>query len=948
MSQKLNTWKAANEVFKSLAHLSVEEAQNHLQSMDIKDIAVKEIVAQLLQSSLHTDEFVTHKLINFPNTNKDTDGQVTEGQQLDQYELIKEIGCGGMARVFLARRIRTDNQKPVAIKVFNTHNSTELLKHFIAEQQILANLSHPNIVSMHHGGTSDAGDSFLVMELIENASDIDHYVKQHAMGKYTIIEMIVKAASAIAYAHGQLVIHRDIKPSNILIDQQGEVKVVDFGIAKLIDQVPANNPLQTIMALTPTYASPEQINQQSISVQTDIYSLALVTIKLITGKTPLATNRTINACSQDEHHLEQILKQSMFDKDLKNVLKKATRTDPIQRYKSMQQFADDLVAWQKQEPVSATPDTLVYQVKKFAHRRTALFATLVTLFITLSIGMLLLSWQYNKIKVEALKAQQVKNFMLDSFESTDPDITQGESISANQLLETAALKLNSDLAMDQQIKFELLQTIGIAYSKLGDLAVSLKHINQSLDIRPNNSKSLSHKVLLLFELSRFDELTRLVDSIEIANLPQADQDRIYRTKAKLLSRKAEFPAAIELMESLRQNHQGTELDHVLNQQLLAELYFYQSNPQRSIEIIELLLAQPQINHNHMAVMDINRDLAEYYIELGDYEHALATLEKLVKSQQRVLGSQHPILAKTLKLLGSSYMHVGDFEKAKNRLQQSFKMNQKIYGENSLQSGYDLNTLAIISHQEGQLQKAIDQMYQVVEIFELNEALDFTDTLEIKANLASLLNINQQSAIAKDILNEVLAIQTTKLGTSHDSTLYTQKLLAYTLSKLGEHDQAISMINNAAALAADNFETQHPIVVSMLYNQAKIYQGNNQSQLALDKFQEIMVKQLVSPNQALYAKILRGMAFAHTQLDQIKPAIDLYQQCLANRIEMFSQNHLKTLEIRMDLLKLMMANNLFEDAAIQIKAVKSALQQLGLSNHSYWAEINSYESSLNYH
>jgi len=893
----LHNWKAANQLFEQLAHLPVDEALLALAEMDDVTEEISTIVTQLIEASQTTNEFVEHKLIKLPDLSGLHD---QTGQQLEQYELLKEIGHGGMSRVYLATRLNTENQKPVAIKVFNApHNDERLLAQFEAEQKILAQLSHPNIIAMHHGGSTESGTSFLVMEWLEEARDIDQYCDQQALTSRTIIQLVIKAAHAIAYAHSQLVIHRDIKPSNILVSQKGEVKVVDFGIAKLIRQDQESDG-HTILALTPSYASPEQINGRHISVQTDVFSLAALVIRLLTGESPFAQDRVIKACNGDEVRLEQVLRKPLFDADLRNILRKALKSDPAERYGSMQQLADDLEAWVNHEPVTATPDSLWYQLKKFAVRRRALFYTALTFVVTLTAGLAVLSWQYKKITLEAAKTEQVKNFMLDAFQSTDPDINKGEDMSAEQLLKTAAARLNSDATMDAAIKFELLRTIGMAYGKLGYYQQALDNIRQSLLLQPNDSRSLSFQAEYLFQLAQFNQLNTLLGQLDTTLMPATDAARISRINARLLTRDAEFDQAILLMQSVINDQRPESEDYYLNQQLLAELYYYRSEPQLAISTLEQVINDPRVDQRLMVIMDMHKDLGEYHMEVGNYQQANAGLQTLIETQKAVLGDEHPMLAKTLKLLGSTHMHLGQFERAREHVEASKAMHESLFGQHSLPTAYDLNTLAVIDHQTGHLQDAIEKMQQAVAIFDQHQALENTDSLEIKANLASLLNINDQSDVARDILEEVLATQVKKLGHTHDSTLYTKKLLAYTLSKLDQHAEATELIDQATIEAISSHEMSHPIVVSLMYNQGKIYQRDERHQAGIDKFKDMLELNLIQPNHALYAKTLRAIAWGYRQLGDHDNTVSYYQACIDNRIEMFGETHLKTLEIQLDL------------------------------------------------
>jgi len=276
----------------------------------------------------------------------------------------------------------------------------------------------------------------MVMELVEEARTIDQYVADKGCSSRAIVRLMIQAARAVAYAHTNLVVHRDIKPSNILMDGQDTLKVVDFGIAKLLNQ-PKDPQKTTLLALTPNYAAPEQIKSESISVRTDIFSLAAVCLQLITGESPLSENRLLNACQNDDQHVHKLLKTAVKDTDLRKILYQAMQSDPNRRYRHMDLFADDLQAWIDRRPITASRDSFAYRIRKFAQRRTALFVTSVALVLFTLSSLVVFSWQYRQISAEVAKSRQFKQFLLNVFAAAKPEEAQSGAIDARLLLAQA-------------------------------------------------------------------------------------------------------------------------------------------------------------------------------------------------------------------------------------------------------------------------------------------------------------------------------------------------------------------------------------------------------------------------------------------------------------------------------------------------------------------------------
>ncbi|HFC30032.1 MAG TPA: serine/threonine protein kinase, partial [Oceanospirillales bacterium] len=501
-NDKTQILKQAFDVYTTLSDLSVQEALARLQGMENLSDEVKQVVITLFSSQNQASQYVRD---NFTPSESDffyNNTKYQKGSLLGEYELLEKIGQGGMSQVFKAKRTGEQVQKFVAIKIFSPKNfSPHLLEHFINEQEILANLSHPNIVNMLHGDKTEDGNVYLVMELIEDALPITKYCQQHQVNNKQKIKFITQCAKTLAYSHTNLIIHRDLKPDNILINSKKQIKIVDFGIAKLISNDISGNKT-TILALTPSYAAPEQINSENISVKTDVFSLAVVALELLTGKQVLPKDRLLKSCAQDEAAITTKIRQLKCDKDLKNILNQALAQNPDERYNSMQAFADDLANYLHSKPVNATSQSFVYRLAKFAKRRKALFVTSTAFLFLLIGGLIFTLWQNHKIQIESAKAQSVKQFMLDSFEVTDPDNSKGVDISVKDLLQSSYNKLENNKNIDKESKFDLIQTLAIAYGKLGQYNQAIDLLKKSLLIKPKDDLSLSYLAMYLFNADK--------------------------------------------------------------------------------------------------------------------------------------------------------------------------------------------------------------------------------------------------------------------------------------------------------------------------------------------------------------------------------------------------------------------------------------------------------------
>lgn len=274
-------WQQVRGVFDQVAALPSAERPAYLDQACSADPDLRREVESLLLSHHEAGT----EFLNTPAINLSRPAPTRVGRRIGAYNIVEEIGRGGMGEVYRAGRADGQYEKEVAIKlVRGGYNTASVLERFRHERQILASLDHPNIARLLDGGTTDEGLPYLVMELIEG-TPIDQYCDTLKLGVNERLRLFVQVCSAVQYAHQRLVIHRDIKPGNILVTKEGVPKLLDFGIAKILD--PAASAATTVAGpLTPEYASPEQIRGEPITTATDVYSLGVVLYQLLTGHSP--------------------------------------------------------------------------------------------------------------------------------------------------------------------------------------------------------------------------------------------------------------------------------------------------------------------------------------------------------------------------------------------------------------------------------------------------------------------------------------------------------------------------------------------------------------------------------------------------------------------------------------------------------------------------------------
>jgi len=288
---KTDRWLQVRAVLDEAISLPADQRSTYLDDKCVNDAELRKEVESLLQSHDRAGhEFLNSPLVNLKTIVPDVNGKPGyAGRRIGVYKIAEEIGHGGMGEVYRASRVDGQYDKQVAIKLIRAGLDTpHVVARFRHERQILASLDHPNIARLHDGGTTEDGVPYLVMELIEG-TPIDQYCEEHSLNIADRLQLFLQVCAAVQYAHQRLVIHRDIKPSNILVTEDRVPKLLDFGIAKILD--PAARAETTIAgAMTPEFASPEQIRGEAITTATDVYSLGVVLYRLLTGKSPYPVN----------------------------------------------------------------------------------------------------------------------------------------------------------------------------------------------------------------------------------------------------------------------------------------------------------------------------------------------------------------------------------------------------------------------------------------------------------------------------------------------------------------------------------------------------------------------------------------------------------------------------------------------------------------------------------
>ncbi|HKE96943.1 MAG TPA: protein kinase [Povalibacter sp.] len=695
-----------------------EQRQKWLDTLDPARSHLKQTVAALLQKQARheTDEFLAalSKHTQSPSGGGAIAPAPGGGAIVGPYRLLELIGEGGMSSVWLAEREDAVLKRKVALKLPHWWALSKFTDRVTQERDILASLEHPNIARLYDAGITADGQPYLALEYIEG-EPIDVYCRDHELELRTRVQLVAQIARAVAYAHSRLIVHRDLKPSNILIDAQGQVHLLDFGIAKLIEEGGAANQALTQMGtvlLTPAYASPEQLLGQPVTTESDVYSLGLVAYELLTGYRPYtfntATTTIQDILSVHVHRPSEVARNTADVRalrgDLDTIVLKALKKDARERYSSAAAFADDLDRYLRNDPVLAQPDSAAYRLRKFAVRHRLVVGAAAAVVVALAAGLIVARWQLGVARTEKRHAEEIKEFVASIFRSADPFFTGNTQMSAVQLLALARDRIDREMASQPQNAAELLLIVGEAQSNLEQVDDARKTLEKALSIAADSLPADSLQVAagraqlagIAVQESKYDEAEQhLALAIPVLRAHQHE-----REGARNLATALTFSGYIA----------GERND---GKRAVAEM-------QEAVDVLRATLGE-----NDSETILAMRQLAQEHLLMGDVPNGLAAARAAYVSANRNFGGggRGNLLVETEDVYGRALVDSGELEAGIEHLRKSIADAEALLGPHADSVVSKLTWLARAQTKLGDLNGAIGTLQRAISAStdELNRA-----------------------------------------------------------------------------------------------------------------------------------------------------------------------------------------------------------------------------------
>ena len=656
----------------------------------------------------------------------------SDPEQIAGYKVLKKLGSGSSSSVYL---VENEEGEKAALKLLKgIPDDSYSRQRFESEQHILASLNHPNIARFAEGGISESGVPYVVVEFVDGLP-IDEWCDRNKLSINDRIRLFQTVCRAVHYAHQNLVVHRDIKPDHVLVTNNGNIKLIDFGIAKLLESpLPGVVELRTrtgMRFMTPEYASPEQVRGEPVTTASDIYSLGVLLYQIITGRRPYTFKTTSMleiervVCDQEPPkpsdtvskrllrgstslsevenynpteaaHLRQ-LDHSRFRKllsgDLDLIVLMAMRKETSQRYSSALSLADDLENFLRGDPVMARPPTLRYRARKFLYRHKWAISVAAIALLILMGGLIGTLWQNQQVQLHAQRAEsqaqiaeQVTDFLVNLFESGDPTVTRGNEITIEELLERG-VEQALDPSHETSIQLNLLSALGRVYHNMGVHDKSAELYKTALEKAEHQNPP---DPLLISNLQTGAGLNMRL----MGNLAQADS--LY--KLALDNRRTVLgendPLTIQSLDEWAGIHAYLTRDSDLADSLFQDV----------------------VDRRKAMLDPFDKDLAESlnnlaYIKMTkrDYHKALQLYEEADEIYRIALGDNHPERLRTLSSLAVAYHRTGNIGRSEQMYNSLIEKREKVLGKNHPQVAVSYYHLSELLKDTGRFEQAVSSI-----------------------------------------------------------------------------------------------------------------------------------------------------------------------------------------------------------------------------------------------
>jgi serine/threonine-protein kinase len=824
---KPEQWNYIQELFHQCIDLPLNEQKLFLENLDKKDPTIAAEVKKLMEAHHASGSFLENEILE--------EDFISEGDLIGPWRILREIGRGGMSSVFLAERSDGQFDRQVAIKFLHgLIPGQSMHKRLQQEQKILARLHHKNIAQLFDAGVTEEGRPYFILEYI-SGKPITDWCNEEQLSFEERLKLFIQVCEAVQFAHQRLIVHRDLKPSNILVDENGTVKLLDFGIAKILEKEPQDGAPVTktgLYLMTPEYASPEQINGETITTATDVYALGLILFELLTGqlpydlsgKTPIEIGSIVSKTtpvkpsslisgsnSTDKIQISGLNKNQhkrSLKGDLDTIVLTSLRKEPERRYGSADQLLQDIRRYQKKEPISARPESAGYLTKKFIQRNRTVVSAAAAIGVILITTAIFSLNQARTAEIERQKTEQVNAFLQDMLASPNP-YEDGLDVKVIDILDRTTERIDQQLSNQPAVEASVRHTLGVTYRELGDIEQANAQLSQALNLKnqlyePPNAE-LSETQAEMAKAEQMQGNYQIADSL--LNLAfESDLELFGRESTTVAARLGDLgslqwemgnfkEAETLLRESLELEQQLRSPNHervATSMGNLATLLSDQGYVDEALELYQQELEIYQANYQNNQHPSIPQVLSHIGVVLDDserYEEALENHQKALELFRELKGEDHPDVVYAMNNLSSVMTKMGNMEEALAMQIDAADLYRDIFGPDHPNLGIQYNNIAFTKRNMGDLEGAKQSYRQAIETWQAGLPPGHPFLAYGYHNLASVLLFQNRPEEALPHFQNAYQIRIEQLAPDNPERAMTTSMLGDCLAALGRRGEA---------------------------------------------------------------------------------------------------------------------------------------------------------------
>lgn len=798
-----------NQIFLEALARAETEREAFVKSACGSDEAVCAAVFSLLRNALSAgeffDEFENDLLEKQANELEEHDAR---GVRLGSYELIHLIAQGGMGSVFLARRADGQFERHVVVKMLPLGFDSEALRErFSKEQQILANLQHPHIAQLHDAGVAPDGRGYFVMEYIRG-NKISAFCTEQKLAIRRRLDLFLELLGAVQFAHQHLVVHQDIKPSNVMVDESGEVKLLDFGISRTLGVASSGNEPGK-GDYSRSHASPEQLAGEPVSIASDIHQLGQLLFELLTdmpsGQVGLSfvqpgqkvlsdwiNNADVQARGRwaANRKLPPASADKVLTADIDAIVSQAMMKDADQRYASVQDFAKDILNMLEHHPVSAREGGKAYVLGKMLRRNRLVVGSVAVLLAGSLVFAGFMAWQSEQTEKQRDKALAVTDLLVEMFAIANPKNTPGPPPTIAEVLSEGSERISAGLTGQHEVQANLLEVIGRTQQSLGDYAEAQKTFNSALAIQETTTRDSSPETVRL--------LVFLGDNMRLlGNYGEAE-----KTLGNALQQLQQVSGD---QRQLIADAQG-KLGRVLV--LLGKYQQAREHLTRAIDLQIVLTGE-----NNLAHAQALNDLAASGFAEGKYAEVEGVLRQALGIREQ-LGPEDrksnldPDYATNLNNLGLALFRQGKLKEAEPLFRQALALRNTIYAKPHAEQAQSLTSLGLLLDSRGQTDEAAQYLQQALVIRKQVFGDEHMRVAESLNNLGMLHLSNARFAQALELYQEALQITVARLGAEHAAAAIVLNNIGQANLELGNHNSALEQYRRSLEIRNKTLPAGH--------------------------------------------------------------------------------------------------------------------------------------------